>query len=117
VKVKDVEAKMKKIKGKDDQPYFLLIPADSKAAPIYVWHQSLHEFAVKMKGREVDLEISRSESQGKTFWSLENIYSVTDGQDVCKFLNNQPVLEQDTGAYAGQPTGDELFPPVHADKG
>lgn len=117
VKVKDVEAKMKKVKGKDDQPYFLLIPTDPKAAPIYVWHQSLHEFAVKMKGREVDLDISRSDSQGKTFWSLENIYSVSDGQDVCKFVNNKPVLEEDTGAYAGQPTGDELFPPVHSDEG
>ena len=118
VKVKDVEAKMKKIKGKDDQPYFLLIPTDPKAAPIYVWHQSLHEFAVKMKGREVDLELSRSDSQGKTFWSLENIYSVTDPDgSMCKFVNNQPVLEQDTGEYVGQPTGDELFPPVHVDKG
>jgi len=113
VKVKDVEPRMKKVKGKPDQPYFLLI-LEGKASPIYVWHQSLHEFAVKMKGREVDLEVESSENQGRVYWSLENIYRVSDvdKDEHCRFSGNKPVLEEDTGTLAEQPTGEELFPPV-----
>lgn len=84
----DVQKKTKKDNG---EPYLIMEVVDQQNnnGKLYVWHQSIHQFLIGLKDKNIVCEISEQKKGNSTYHQLEHIIEL----DGVAFVDGKPAVQ------------------------